>query len=77
MAELEKNLTLESVYCCAPMKEQMNWSCDIHAEPFDCADSIIYYSKSLGEYGLLIHDGGSSFLTISFCPFCGTKLLKK
>jgi len=76
MADPNNNLTSKSVYCCEAMKEQMNWSCEIHTEPFDCADSIIYYSESLKAFGLLIHDGGSSSLKISFCPFCGTSLQK-
>jgi hypothetical protein len=27
----------------------------------------------MDEYGLIIHDGGSSYIKISFCPFCGNK----
>jgi len=26
------------------------------------------------EYGLIVHDGGSSSITIEFCPWCGTQL---
>ena len=25
-------------------------------------------------YGLIIHDGGTSAVTIQFCPWCGSKL---
>ena len=26
------------------------------------------------EFGIPIHDGGSSHIKISFCPWCGTEL---
>ena len=26
------------------------------------------------EYGLIIHDGGSSYIDIKYCPWCGSKL---
>jgi hypothetical protein len=26
------------------------------------------------EYGIFIHDGGSSLTLINFCPWCGSKL---
>ena len=35
---------------------------------------MITYVDKFDEYGLLIHDGGSSFILISFCPWCGTEL---
>ncbi len=53
------------------MKEKVEYICEDHPDPFDCADNLIYYSKKLNVYGLIIHDGGSSFVTINFCPFCG------
>ncbi|MFJ7974350.1 DUF6980 family protein [Peribacillus sp. NPDC096379] len=34
----------------------------------------IYYNDKFGEYGLIIHDGGTSSLIIDDCPWCGTKL---
>ena len=34
--------------------------------------AIVFYS--FDEYGLIIHDGSSSIITISFCPWCGKKL---
>ncbi|BDU05049.1 hypothetical protein IU485_15295 [Nocardia cyriacigeorgica] len=37
-------------------------------------DFPIEYDKQFREYGLRILDGGSSILTISFCPFCGAPL---
>jgi len=34
---------------------------------------IIFYPKFL-EFGLLVQDGGSSFIEIYYCPWCGEKL---
>ncbi len=61
-------------YCCQKLKEKVEYICDKHPDPFDCPDNLIYYSNSLNVYGLIVHDGGSSFIQIDFCPFCGTKL---
>ena len=60
--------------CCDMMQEQLNFTCEKHADPFDCPDSLIYFSQKNKSYGLIIHDGGSSFLQISFCPWCGETL---
>ena len=34
----------------------------------------VFKSKKNKDYGIIIHDGGSSFITIKFCPWCGKKL---
>lgn len=36
-------------------------------------DSILYVAK-FREWGIPIPDGGTSFLELSFCPFCGAHL---
>lgn len=36
-------------------------------------NSIVYIPKSR-EYGVPIADGGTSFLLIGFCPWCGREL---
>ena len=38
----------------------------------DDADSLIGYFRSTGDYGIRIHDGGSSMIVIDFCPWCRT-----
>ncbi|MEP6570534.1 MAG: hypothetical protein ABJC10_12240 [Acidobacteriota bacterium] len=48
-------------HCCATMESQLNTSCDQHADPFKCADSLIRYSPQYVEYGIMIHDGDVSF----------------
>lgn len=56
------------------MEYHATFSCDTHNNPFDCPDQLIYFNKDDGEHGLIIHDGGSSTVTIEFCPWCGSKL---
>lgn len=56
-------------YCCESMKNQLTSVCpDGHDE---CPDRLIHRSTT---YGIIIHDGGSSKLGISFCPWCGANL---
>jgi hypothetical protein len=76
MAEVNINPTSKPIFCCDLMKTELESVCEIHPDRFDCPDNVIYFSKSSGEYGLIIHDGGSSFLKINFCPFCGILLQK-
>lgn len=63
-----------SEYCCNDFKYHINFKCDIHKEDFDCPDKIIFKSKKSNDYGILIHDGGSSYIKIKYCPFCGKRL---
>jgi len=58
--------------CCEIMAMQLAWKCDDHSNVFECPDALI--TKSRDEYGLIVHDGGSSYVAISHCPWCGTKL---
>lgn len=61
-------------HCCIIMSGQINYVCEKHDDPFDCPDYLIVYTSKFDEYGLIFHDGGSSFSEISFCPWCGSKL---
>jgi hypothetical protein len=70
--ELEKNKNQK--YCCVQMNNYIKHQCQTHASPFECPDNIIYYSSMFREYGIIIHDGGQSYITITYCPWCGKKL---
>lgn len=74
MIDLRSDKSTKSKYCCEAMKEQVEYFCDMHKSPFECPDNLIYHSKKSNEYGLIVHDGGSSFVHIKYCPFCGTEL---
>lgn len=60
--------------CCQAMAQHLNWLCDQHEDAFDCPDALVWFNPKFQEYGLIIHDGGASIVTISFCPWCGRRL---
>ncbi len=54
------------------MKNQIEGKCESHPHKIDCPDFVVMkYNKG---YGLPIRDGGSSFIIIKFCPWCGKNL---
>jgi len=46
------------IHDCNEMKAQLDMSCDLHNDPFDCADRLIIYNSRSNGYGIIIHDGG-------------------
>jgi hypothetical protein len=64
-------------YCCKDMKYHANYKCSVHKDPFDCPDNLIRYNKKRKEFGIIIHDGGHSYIVIDFCPWCGSALTSK
>ena len=56
------------------MSQVLEQECDQHSNRFDCPDSLVYWSEQFDEYGLIVHDGGSSYVTIHYCPWCGNCL---
>jgi len=61
-------------HCCETMRWYAESTCDAHPDRFDCADALVHQSAARGGYGLIVHDGGSSFVIISYCPWCGAAL---
>lgn len=59
--------------CCSDMAAQTAWRCEDHDDPWECPDALIV-TFSDGRRGLPVRDGGSSAITIAFCPWCGTSL---
>lgn len=50
--------------------------CDNHGyDPWECSDILFCYYEKHG-YVIPIKDGGTSFVTINNCPFCGMDLRK-
>jgi len=64
----------DNQHCCEAMRYELDQRCEQHSQQFDCADTLIYRSEELAESGIIIHDGGSSYSVIHYCPWCGTKL---
>ena len=73
---IEKESRMDHKHCCQTMQDHVEHQCDQHADPFDCPDHLICYSPQFDEYGIIIHDGGSSYITVKFCPWCGARLPK-
>lgn len=58
-------------HCC----ERMRYFLKKSSENLDFdSDDIMYYAIKFDEYGIVIHDSGTSYITIQFCPWCGKKL---
>ena len=60
--------------CCEAMNNQINLKCETHENDYDCPDKLFSFNPKFNEYGIIIHDGGSSAIQINYCPFCGTEL---
>ena len=56
------------------MERAIVLNCDRHKDVYECPDVLVSYIPKFDEYGLIIHDGGSPSLEISFCPWCGLRL---
>lgn len=59
--------------CCEEL-EQATVNCKQHHLAETCPDKVISYIPKFDEYGVLIQDGGTSMLTIKYCPWCGHQL---
>ena len=55
------------------MSEEVSRKCPDGLD-HDCPDVLIRYVLRFDEYGIIVHDGGSSKIAIHFCPWCGTQL---
>lgn len=38
-------------------------------------DAVVTHTYGRKEFGIPIHDGGSSYIKINYCPWCGKSLL--
>ena len=61
-------------HCCHAMERAIKFNCDVCQDEFECPDILVAYNEKFDEYGIIIHDGTSSSITISYCPWCGKKL---
>lgn len=63
-----KTSGLTSKHCCLNMTYYLTF--DLNAKEPN-PDAIVRYTKKTKEYGIPIHDGGTSFIKINYCPWCG------
>ena len=61
-------------HCCQAMTQGVTYRCPEHPNPFDCGDTLVVYAPPFDEYGLMVHDGGASYVLIRHCPWCGARL---
>ncbi|MGW5481912.1 DUF6980 family protein [Streptomyces sp. NPDC004008] len=61
-------------HCCAAMTDRVNRECERHDDAFASPDALILFTARFREYGLVVHDGGTSSIGIDFCPWCGQRL---
>lgn len=59
-----------SLHCCEVMRANVEHRC----EEEGCAGVLVVRIDMFREYGMVVHDGGSSFVPIAHCPWCGSKL---
>jgi len=52
-----------SEHCCAQMSDTLTDD-----------ETALFYVPKFREYGFAVLDGGSSYIQISFCPWCGRSL---
>ncbi len=61
-------------FCCEQMANKVEESLDSKGEiKHDDVDVVVNKNRD-GVYGIPIHDGGTSFIEINNCPWCGAKL---
>jgi hypothetical protein len=60
--------------CCPEMEDRLRWRCEQHDRPGSYPDCVVWYYPGRGEFGLPVHDGGSSYIAIRHCPWCGAAL---
>ena len=63
----------EAAFCCEAMASALAFDCNQHADPFECADHLVVYNEVFDEFGIVVHDGGPSYVLIAHCPWCGTR----
>ncbi len=63
-------------YCCDDMKDNCTFKCDTCSDKFECPDTLINHRKD-GTFGIIVHDGGMSSISIAFCPWCGKNLQRE
>ena len=56
--------------CCEQMRQKMTRKF-FDADGISRTDNPVYYNEVFDEYGLIIFDGGESYICIHFCPWCG------
>ena len=61
-------------HCCERMSIAVKYRCGRCSDIWACGDCLVIYSPPFDEYGSIVHDGGASYVLLSYCPWCGARL---
>ncbi len=61
-------------YCCIHMAYYLIEDKKSKKEEAINYDSVVMHTYGRKEFGIPIHDGGTAFIRINYCPWCGEKL---
>ena len=70
---MSNNDTPTGTHCCDRMLVELGRGCE-HTTRYECPDALVEYLSNFDEYGIIVHDGGSSIVQIIYCPWCAAKL---
>lgn len=57
-------------FCCSILEHHARYECAEHGH--SCPDQVVRRLDGTGVYVLPVRDGGSSYVEINFCPWCGS-----
>jgi len=61
-------------YPCVHIAYHVTEKCGQNADAWECPDITLVFNKKSGAFGIPVRDGGSSYIQIGFCPWCGVQL---
>jgi hypothetical protein len=67
----------ERIWCSEDLGSHATSECDSHAR-FACPDVVMhrYVNRDGPEwFGIPVHDGGTSAISVNHCPWCGAALI--
>lgn len=70
--EVEKNGDKPANHPCIHLAYHSQHNCQDHKDPFECPDTTLV--KINDRYGIPVRNGGSSFVEIKNCPWCGIRI---
>ncbi len=59
---------------CVHIAYYSTFTCDESNDPWECADAVLVRGESDAHYGIPVRDGGSSYIEVRYCPWCGKQI---
>ena len=54
--------------CCGDMRRQLEFRCADNVDLTDFPDSLMVLLENPVRFGIRVHNGGTSFMAINYCP---------